>query len=72
MPASDIDIGGNHIGEKYPGALTTFDDDHGQYNVGDHDDLYKYDHEQDIYYQYEYQHDGDENGNFPEVHNSAF
>ena len=50
MPASDIDIGGNHIGEKYPGALTTFDDDHGQYNVGDHDDLYKYDHEQDIYY----------------------
>ena len=28
VPASDIDIGGNHIGEKYPGALATFDDDH--------------------------------------------
>ena len=28
VPASDIDIGGNHIGEKYPGALATFDEDH--------------------------------------------
>ena len=40
MPASDIDIGGNHIGEKYPGALTTFYDDHD----------YQQDHDQDINY----------------------
>ena len=51
MPASDIDIGGNHIGEKYTGPLTTFHEDHHyQYDHYDHDNDYQYDHDQDIDY----------------------
>ena len=53
MPASDIDIGGNHIGEKYRGPLTTFHEDHHyqyQYDHYDHDNDYQYDHDQDIDY----------------------
>ena len=43
-------------------------------NVGNYDDLYQYDHYQDIYYQYdEYQDkNGDENCNFSKVYNSVF
>ena len=51
VPASDIDIGGNHIGEKYTGPLTTFhEDNHYQYDHYDHDNDYQYDHDQDIDY----------------------
>ena len=51
MPASDIDIGGNHIGEKYTGPLTTFHEDHHyQYDHYDHENDYQYDHDQDIDY----------------------
>ena len=63
MPASDIDIGGNHIGEKYPGALTTFYDDPD----------YQQDHDQEINYQYyKYRDDGDENCNFPKCRTQLF